>query len=547
MPDRNLPERPNLEQYKKQAKELLSDAAPGSPAEVRSAALARIRKYHPRLRTLPESTPISLADAQLVLAREHNFESWPKFAHHVETLRIIRSLEEVTDPVNTFIEFACVPIHGWHASGTLEHAEMILARHPHVAASSIYAAAVVADEPTVRAFLARDSSLATATGGPHQWDALTYLAFSRYLRLDKSRSDAFVSTARVLLDAGASANTGWINTVDDPPNEFQETVLYGAAGLAHNPGLTRLLLEHGADPNDGETCYHAPETYDNTVVEILLDSGRCNERSLAWLAARKADWHDEKGLALSLRHGANPNYRTQWKHTPFQHSIRRDNGLVMIEMFLDHGADPYLANEQDGRNALQMAAYHGRGDILAALERRGLALAFDGSTADLDQLVAACARADFARAQSLIAQKPRLQQQLLQIGGTILSRFSGVGNLEGVRTLLALGIPADALWPEGDPYFEITKNSTALHTAARRAQHAVVRELISAGAPISATDQRGRTALQLAVKACIDSYWKYRRQPDSVAALLAAGAPTEGIEIPTGYDAIDVLLTRTPS
>ena len=31
---------------------------------------------------------------------------------------------------------------------------------------------------------------------------------------------------------------------------------------------------------------------------------------------------------------------TQWKHTPFQHSIRRDNGLVMIEMFLDHGADP---------------------------------------------------------------------------------------------------------------------------------------------------------------------------------------------------------------
>jgi len=34
----------------------------------------------------------------------------------------------------------------------------------------------------------------------------------------------------------------------------------------------------------------------------------------------------------------------------------------------------------------------------------------------------------------------------------------------------------------------------------------------------------------------------YRRQPDSVAALLAAGATTDGITLPTGYDAIDTLL-----
>ena len=143
MPDRTIPDRPNLEQYKKQAKELLRDAASGSPGDVRTAALARIRKHHPRLRDLSESTPISLADAQLVLAREHNFESWSKFAHHIETLRIIRSLEDVTDPVNTFIEFACVPIHGWHASGTLEHAELILARHPHVAAEAAAAGATL--------------------------------------------------------------------------------------------------------------------------------------------------------------------------------------------------------------------------------------------------------------------------------------------------------------------------------------------------------------------------------------------------------------------
>ena len=75
---------------------------------------------------------------------------------------------------------------------------------------------MVADEATVRAFLAHDPASAISTGGPLGWDALTYLCFSRYLRLDHARSDAFVRTARDLLDAGASANTGWIEMIHHP-------------------------------------------------------------------------------------------------------------------------------------------------------------------------------------------------------------------------------------------------------------------------------------------------------------------------------------------
>jgi len=85
------------------------------------------------------------------------------------------------------------------------------------------------------------------------------------------------------------------------------------------------------------------EAYDNTVLQVLLDSGRFSEASLAAVAARKCDWHDDKGLNLVLDHGVNPNYRTIWKFTPFQQSIRRDNGLVMIEALLDHGVDPLLS------------------------------------------------------------------------------------------------------------------------------------------------------------------------------------------------------------
>jgi len=46
----------------------------------------------------------------------------------------------------------------------------------------------------------------------------------------------------------------------------------------------------------------------------------------------------------------------------------------------------------------------------------------------------------------------------------------------------------------------------------------------------------------LAAKACVDSYWTEDRAPDSVAALLAAGASINGIHLPTGYDAVDELI-----
>jgi len=77
-----------------------------------------------------------------------------------------------------------------------------------------------------------------------------------------------------------------------------ESVIYGAAGVAQHPGMTRLLLERDADPNDGETCYHAPESYDNTVTQILLESGKLNDRSRLWILVRKADWHDYHGMGI---------------------------------------------------------------------------------------------------------------------------------------------------------------------------------------------------------------------------------------------------------
>jgi ankyrin repeat protein len=537
--DKQLPDRPNLEQYKKQAKDLVKEHALGIPD-----ALGRIARHHPRLHKLtqPEiqQTHFSLTDAQLVIAREHGFESWPKFAAHITTLHLIQSVADLKDPVSAFIEHACSPRHSGHNSGTLEHADLILARYPYVATANIYTAAILGDEATVRDHLTRDRKLASATGGTHDWNALTYLCFSRYLRLDRSRSDAFVRTAQTLIGFGASANTGWYEMIDHPnPRPVLESAIYGAAGVAQHPELTRLLLDHGADPNDEETAYHASETYNNDAMKVLVESGKLNADGMTTLLLRKADWHDEEGMRYLLGLGADPNRDTQWKKSAFQHAILRDNSIGVIRLLLDHGADPSVVTK-NGISSTELAAHRGRGDILDLFEQRNIPI----DLPPLAQLVAACAQNRTDLIDSLARDRPSLVAEVVANGGTLLSEFAGNGNTAGVRNLLNLGVAPSSLTKEGDPYYDVTRDSTALHSAAWRARPETVKLLIERGAPVNALDTKGRTALVLAVKACVDSYWMSRRSPESVEALLDAGATIEGIEIPTGYDEVDTLLRR---
>lgn len=60
MATKGLPERPNLEQYKKQAKDLVKRRKADAP-----------------------SSAFSLTEAQFTIAREHGFDSWPKFAQFI--------------------------------------------------------------------------------------------------------------------------------------------------------------------------------------------------------------------------------------------------------------------------------------------------------------------------------------------------------------------------------------------------------------------------------------------------------------------------------
>ena len=395
-------------------------------------------------------------------------------------------------PRDAFIEASV-----WH--GSLGQAEAILASHPEIRSSDIHTAAILGDDSGVRRFLASEAASATAKSGPLGWDALTHLCFSKFLRLDKSRSDSFVRAATALLDAGASANTGFFELEHQPEPEW-ESALYGAAGVAHHAALTRLLLERGADPNDNEVPYHTPETYDNAALKALVEDGRLTDDSLSTMLVRKADWHDYDGLKYLVEHGADPNRMSQFGVTALHQAVRRDNAVKNIELLLDHGADPLLTSRQGRQSAASIAARRGRGDVLELLERRGVPLQFSG----VERLIAACARNDGAAVRAIAQDEPEQVREVLADSGRLLAEFAGTANAEGAGHLLDLGVDVGAKY-HGDGYFDIAPGSTALHVAAWKAWPNVVTLLLARGASVNVTDGKGRSPLALAVKACVDS------------------------------------------
>jgi ankyrin repeat protein len=175
-------------------------------------------------------------------------------------------MAESNEPLASFIVAACVPLDSGHASGTLDRAEEILAAHPAVGTSDIRAAAILGDDTTVRRFLAVDPANATAKGGPYGWDALTHLCFSKYLRLDRTRSSGFVRAAQALLEQGADPNriTHW-----------GKTALHNAVRRDNAIETIEVLLEHGANPTLKEVGANIDRsTAGKSAVSLAARRGR---------------------------------------------------------------------------------------------------------------------------------------------------------------------------------------------------------------------------------------------------------------------------------
>jgi ankyrin repeat protein len=113
MDAKKLPARPDLDQYRKQAKELVKAFRSGES----STSSRVVSAYKAASKEAPKE--ISLADAQFVIAREHCFASWPKFSEHIKGVVTKKA------PICDF-ELAVEAI----VTGNLRALELLLRRNP---------------------------------------------------------------------------------------------------------------------------------------------------------------------------------------------------------------------------------------------------------------------------------------------------------------------------------------------------------------------------------------------------------------------------------
>src|SRR5262245_46974861 len=296
---RPIPSNPNLEFDRNQAKALLAAAQRGE-----ASAMQRFRASHPRFGSTGDAPSqgggaMALHDAQLVVAREYGFASWPRWKQFVETRRLDRAQRAAA-----LIKAAC--------SNDVRTARVLLEAEPDLASFDLYTACACGEAAAVERFLERDPAASRRKGGSLDVEPILYACFSRFLRADPVRRDGIVQSARLLLEHGADPNSSY--WMESNGERWLQSTLYGAAGIANNVQLTTLLLDAGARINseDKEAIYHATEFPDPECLRLLLERGNPPPQQVSYCLARATDFERPAHVALFLAAGADPNLRINW-------------------------------------------------------------------------------------------------------------------------------------------------------------------------------------------------------------------------------------------
>src|ERR1700728_1653786 len=164
----SLPQDPDLDQLRKQARELQRAVGRGEPA-----ALTRVSRWHP---DPPPADRFPLTAAQLVLARQHGFTSWARMRRYVQIVTARAWTPGQPPPrdeslADRFLRLACLTYSDDQPANRVA-ATQLLAEHPQLPRHNLFAAAACANVAEVRRHLAGRPAGASVTGGPHGWSPL---------------------------------------------------------------------------------------------------------------------------------------------------------------------------------------------------------------------------------------------------------------------------------------------------------------------------------------------------------------------------------------
>ena len=385
-----LPPRPNLDHYKKLAKDLQNACKSGGPGAIRAWAtrwletLARLSDMEHKLaradaRTSPpldvqhaiereagrierrwcerrthgdRKTRCQLADAQFFVAREHGFTSWPRFAAHVA------SLTRSNSAVSTFESAADAIV-----SGDIERLATLLRQHPDV----------------VRARSTRE----------HQSTLLHYVSANGVEDFRQKTPKNIVEIAKLLLKAGADENA------ESEAYGGGSTTLGLAATSIHPEqagvqiDLLETLLAHGA-------LIEKPGLTGNrsSAVKGCLANGQ--GRAAQFFAERGARMDLEEAAGVGRldvvrrffdAHGALKSPATKEQlESGFMYAAGYGH-IGTVRFLLEKGVDPGIRNDA-GQTALHWTTYGPHVEIARLLLTQRSSLvdsregAFDGTPLD---------------------------------------------------------------------------------------------------------------------------------------------------------------------
>jgi ankyrin repeat protein len=385
---------------------------------------------------------LKLSDAQLAIARELGEASWPRLVRRAEAEAVARE-----DRARRLVREA--------TDGRRDHAEALLALDPELGREGFDAALVLGEADRVRAALARDAGAATRPAGAREWLPLLYVTHSAFL--GGERTDGLVECARALLDAGADPDSSWQH-----PEFGALGALYGAAGVAHEPRMTALLLEAGANPDDDESVYHATETSDHTCLRLLLDAGARVEGTNA--LAHALDTEDPAKVRLLLEHDAGSDVEPSllW-------AVYRERSPEVIRLLVEHGADVHARDEANERTPYGLAWRMGRPDLCELLADLGAR----PEVGPVDELIGLCFAGDREGARRVAAEDPARAERVRSEFFEALHQAAAEGRADAAALLLDLGVAIDLPGQMG---------GTPLHHAAWWGHGDVVALLLERGA-----------------------------------------------------------------
>lgn len=475
----SLPGRPDAGQLRRRARELQHRARAGDPQ-----ALALLRgQLGPQL---PEPLPLHLA--QRALARSYGFPGWSRLMAQVQLVTDSRCgplavlQAPASDAGAELLRSAVLVFGSPDGPSRWVRAARLLADQPDLVEKSVGVAAAAADPVALDHHLVADPEAARRPGGPFDWPPLLYLGYSR-LGLAGPPGDA-PAALRLLLDAGADPNAGFLWQGLPTPFTALTGVLGGAAGSAQPPHpdglrLATMLLDAGTDPNDGQLLYNKMFGLDDEHLELLLRYGLGRGDGGPW-RRRLPDLTDSPADLLRAQLG--------WAVV---HGFGR-----RIRLLATAGVD--LSRPLAGRlptalglTPLQLARRSGRPEAVRLLQELG---ALDDDADTESSLVAALLTGNRAAAQALTAADPSAEDRLRRRLPSLVLRAAVADRLDGVRLLVEHGFDVDALGRQDLPLEEAWE--TALHHAAGEDKLELAQLLLQLGADPSVRDHRfGATPL----------------------------------------------------